>query len=209
MRKNNNNHNLCWLFLSCFYSRSSSTQVAPVPRFGLIIKRSCWNVCPHRGERERETGYRRRTQFNYPHIFQLPKYTKLLNSAWQTSSKFWSPRVVYTLKSMGATTTTSWPVPKTQMRKCSRRRQGRAGRRRSTVEWLTACGKWQMVLMTNEEPVSHPVLGIFSFFGYLALDVAVVTPLDQLDWLAATPRARSTASHFSCLSACLPWMWLE
>lgn len=52
-----------------------------------------------------------------------------------------------------------------------------SGRRR------VASGKWwQMVLMTNEEPVSRPVLGIFSFFGYLALDVAVVTPLGQLDW---------------------------
>lgn len=149
----------------------------------------------HTEETERERQSRRRTQFNYPHIFQLPKYTKLLNSAaWQTSSKFWSPRVVsYTLKSNNDNKLTS-----SKKRRC----ENAAGEGRGQEEWLTACGKWQMVLMTNEEPVSHPVLGIFSFFGYLALDVAVVTPLDQLDWLAATPRA--PGRQLRTLAACPP-----
>lgn len=148
----------------------------------------------HTEETERQT--QRRTQFNYPHIFQLPKYTKLLNSAaWQTSSKFWSPRVVsYTLKSNDNNKLTS-----SKKRRC----ENAAGGERWNAWRRVASGKWwQMVLMTNEEPVSHPVLGIFSFFGYLALDVAVVTPLDQLDWLAATPRA--PGRQLRTLAACPP-----
>lgn len=123
----------------------------------------------HTEERERERQSRRRTQFNYPHIFQLPKYTKLLNSAWQTSSKFWSPRVVYTLKSMGATTTTSWPVPKTQMRKCSRRRQGRAGQEEEENGGV-ADGVWQVANGANDKwgasvPSSFGYIQLFRVFG--------------------------------------------
>lgn len=102
------------------------------------------------------------TQFNYPHIFQLPKYTKLLNSGKPVRS---GPHQVACLascplKSMATEkkTLTRSKNADAKMLKCSYVHRG-GKRQAADSEQCVASGKWQMVLMTNEGPASRPVLG--------------------------------------------------